>query len=206
MRIELVDVRYSVPGRALFSGLTHTFAAPEMIALMGPSGSGKSTLLGLISGQLAPDGGSIIAEDGGSPAAPAWIFQSTPLLAHRTALDNAMTAALMTDHDPIVARRRAAEALDRAGLGGLASTRASRLSGGERQRVAVARAITARSRLVLADEPTASLDPVSRERVVDALRGAAELGALTLVATHDEWVADRCDTKVRIEDGTLVGY
>ncbi|MDQ4502615.1 ATP-binding cassette domain-containing protein [Sinomonas sp. ASV322] len=206
MRVELVDVSYSVPGRALFTAVTHTFAAPATIALMGPSGSGKSTLLGLISRQLAPDQGTVRAEHDGSQVAPAWIFQSTPLLVHRTALDNAMTAALMTGHDPIVSRRRAAEALERVGLGGLASTHASRLSGGERQRVAVARAITARSRLVLADEPTASLDPVSRERVVDALRSAREFGALTLVATHDAWVADNCDARVMIEDGTLVGY
>lgn len=209
MRVELHDLTYSVPGRVLFSRLTHTFAGAITAAIMGPSGSGKSTLLGLVSGQLTPQSGRVhltpAAHASLKPLIPAWIFQSSPLLSHRTALDNAVTASLMAGHDPKDARQRAGEALHRLGLGDLAGTRVSRLSGGERQRVTVARAITARSSLILADEPTASLDSEARRKVVEALKHAAELGALALIATHDPWVAAQCGVRFRIEEGRLIG-
>jgi ABC-type lipoprotein export system ATPase subunit len=209
MRVEVHDVTYSVPGRQLFSRLTHTFAGTATVAIMGPSGSGKSTLLGLVSGQLTPQSGLVrICADGDGqlkPLIPAWIFQSSPLLSQRTALDNAMTASLMAGHDPEESRLRAREALHCLGLGELRAARVSGLSGGERQRVAVARAITARSSLILADEPTASLDPDARRKVIEALKHASELGALTLIATHDPWVAQQCDDRFWIEEGQLVG-
>jgi ABC-type lipoprotein export system ATPase subunit len=207
MRVEVHDVSYSVPGRPLFSRLTHTFAGTVTVAIMGPSGSGKSTLLGLVSGELTPQSGlvRICAAGEGPLLSPAWIFQSSPLLSQRTALDNAMTASLMAGHDPEESRLRAREALHRLGLGELKVARVSSLSGGERQRVAVARAITARSSLILADEPTASLDPEARRKVIEALKHASKLGALTLIATHDPWVAQQCDDRFWIEEGQLVG-
>ena len=89
------------------------------------------------------------------------------------------------------------------GLGPLAEQACFRLSGGERQRVAIARVLSTAPRMVLADEPTASLDALSRERVCDALRQVAQRG-LVLVATHDDYVASRCDLVYRIENGKAV--
>jgi ABC-type lipoprotein export system ATPase subunit len=96
-------------------------------------------------------------------------------------------------------------ALHQVGLANLANIPVSKLSGGERQRVAVARAIAAQSTLILADEPTASLDPQSREQVVLALKQASESGSLVLIATHDSWVAEQCDVSIRIHEGHLLG-
>lgn len=196
MRVDLHDLEYVVAGRRLFSEFSHSFAGPGSTAVMGPSGSGKSTLLGLISGILKPSAGRIgIDWDGAPPerSQPAWIFQSSSLLPHRSPVDNAMTAALMTGMEEGEAQNRAESTLEKVGLAHLARVKSARLSGGERQRVAVARAIVARSPLILADEPTASLDAVSRGKVVEALAEAAASGALVLVATHDAWVAEHCD-------------
>ena len=99
----------------------------------------------------------------------------------------------MTGMEEGEAQNRAESTLEKVGLAHLARVKSARLSGGERQRVAVARAIVARSPLILADEPTASLDAVSRGKVVEALAEAAASGALVLVATHDAWVAEHCD-------------
>jgi ABC-type lipoprotein export system ATPase subunit len=196
MQVDLSGLEYEVAGRRLFSDFSHTFIGPGSIAVMGPSGSGKSTLLGLIAGILTPDTGQIDIDWGGVPAErahPAWIFQSSSLLPHRNPVDNAMTAALMTGMPEREAQGRALDALKKVGLTHLALVKSARLSGGERQRVAVARAIVAESPLILADEPTASLDAGSRGKVVDALTEAASSGALVLVATHDLWVAERCE-------------
>jgi putative ABC transport system ATP-binding protein len=190
--------------------------AGEMVLLTGPSGSGKTTLLTLIGCLRALQHGSIVVlgqELLGAPEArrvalrrrTGWIFQLHNLLRALTALQNVKTGLV---GDPTIdtaeAERRARELLARVGLEREAVRRPDELSVGQRQRVAVARALAARPRLVLADEPTAALDRQSGRAVVDALRALAkENGAAVLLVTHDDRVFDVADRVLRMEEGRL---
>ena len=164
--------------------------------LLGPSGSGKTTLVHLLAGILTPSGGTVFWE--GQPVSR-WpeerrvrlrrrflglVFQHHYLLPELTALENAMLAGWILGRPDA---ERARSLLGRLGLAERAHLKPEALSGGERQRVAVARALYARPRLLLADEPTGSLDPANARAVLEALlRLAREEGAAVLLATHDE--------------------
>ena len=187
---------FSYPGLRLFSGLDLEVGEGEVRVLLGPSGSGKTTLVHLLAGILEPHGGTVYW---GEHPISRWpeerrvrlrrrflglVFQHHYLLPELSALENAMLPGwLLGRPDP--ARARAL--LDRLGLSGRARFKPEALSGGERQRVAVARALYARPRLLLADEPTGALDPSNARAVLDALLSLArEEGAAVLLATHDE--------------------
>jgi ABC-type lipoprotein export system ATPase subunit len=118
--------------------------------------------------------------------------------------ENVMIGPLSRGRSELRSRALATRALAELGLGGRLRTAAYRLSGGERQRVAVARALAAGAALVLADEPTASLDAVSKRSVISALERVSDYGALLIVATHDPDVAAACDRRFRLLDGTLL--
>jgi ABC-type lipoprotein export system ATPase subunit len=199
--IELRAVSVSFGSRAVLDGADLAVDRGEVVALMGPSGAGKSTLLSLASGDLLPDAGTVSTV---SRQDIAWILQSTPVFTHRTALDNVSVGALSRGCSRADAERIAMDVMGRLRVEHLASQKLYNLSGGERQRIAVARAICAQSSLVLADEPTASLDASSRELVVDSLLRAAEWGASVLIATHDPVVADRCHRTHSLDSGRLV--
>ena len=168
----------------------------EVRVLLGPSGSGKTTLVHLLAGILEPHGGTVYWGDHPISRWPeerrvrlrrrflGLVFQHHYLLPELSALENAMLPGwLLGRPDP--ARARAL--LDRLGLSGRARFKPEALSGGERQRVAVARALYARPRLLLADEPTGALDPGNARAVLEALLSLAqEEGAAVLLATHDE--------------------
>jgi ABC-type lipoprotein export system ATPase subunit len=201
MRVSVRGVSVSWSGRRVLNDVSAEFDGPARISIMGPSGAGKSTLLAVIAGQLRPDAGSVEVEHGERPE---WVVQSSPLLARRSALDNAMLGPLARGRSLQRSRAVAARVLDDLGLGSLVHRPAYELSGGERQRVAVARALAADARLVLADEPTASLDHAAKRSVIAALERASEYGALLFVATHDEQVAAACDRRLRLVEGRLV--
>lgn len=169
-----------------------TLQSRETCALMGPSGSGKSTLLGVISGLIPPTSGTLTISGLSNPIVQ-WVFQSSPMLDRRSVVDNVALSSIARGTDPWTARERALELLDSFALADHALRPAYTLSGGQRQRVAIARAINASPDVLLADEPTASLDGVSRDLVCDALDHAAMNGAVVVIATHDEYVAGRCD-------------
>ncbi|WKK71880.1 ATP-binding cassette domain-containing protein [Rathayibacter oskolensis] len=176
--------------------------AGETVALVGPSGAGKSTLLGIMAGDLRPTRGVLKTV----PAArSAWIIQSTPVLARRSALDNVALGPLSAGASRRAAEATAWEVMTALGVDHLARQIVHPLSGGERQRIAVARAMAAYSDLILADEPTAALDAVSRSLVIGSLMSAAGAGAAVVVATHDPVVAEACDRIIRIDAGRLVG-
>lgn len=170
----------------------------EVCALMGPSGAGKSTLLAVISGQLTPSAGKVVIDGAAEPHVQ-WVFQSSPMLDRRNLVDNVALASIARGDDPAYSRRRALELLQDFGLTEVAHRAAYTLSGGQRQRAAIARAIAADPDILLADEPTASLDAASRDFVCDALEHAAAGGALVVVATHDDYVAQRCTRIVTID-------
>lgn len=189
----------------------------EMVAIIGPSGSGKSTLLSLLGLLDAPDSGSIEINDieladlgvKGRTEYRAkqvgFIFQGFNLVPNLSAKENVMLA-LEFAHWPKVERSdRADQMLHMVGLGeDKASRRPSYLSGGEQQRVAIARAFAAQPSLILADEPTGSLDRKTGLKIVELLRAAAsQQNATVLVVTHDDRVAAQADRRFEIEDGIL---
>ncbi|WP_454173473.1 ATP-binding cassette domain-containing protein [Microbacterium maritypicum] len=182
--------------RWLFQGLDFAWEPPSFVSVTGPSGSGKTTLLGVISGSIQASAGGCIAEtdENRPPSSAGWIVQNSPLLVSRTALENVSLGPLFQRVPPSESLARAEQEMARLGIEHLAKVRAKKLSGGERQRVTVARALASRARLILADEPTSSLDAEAKVRVATALRTAADDGALVIMATHDKDVAAFADT------------
>jgi putative ABC transport system ATP-binding protein len=174
--------------------------AGESVALVGPSGCGKTTLLELLVGLRLPQRGEIrfrgaAAAMGSDAARRRWrlesvglVFQDLQLVESLDGLDNIVLAYLLEPRMGSLeeAKRRGADLADRLGVGGLLRRRIGRTSRGERQRLAVCRALVSEPPLVVADEPTASLDAASAEIVVEALLGhAGRPGAALIMATHD---------------------
>jgi putative ABC transport system ATP-binding protein len=190
--------------------------AGEMLALVGPSGSGKSTLLNLCGLIDRPDAGTIelrgtavhALDEGRSTLlrrdALGFVFQGFNLVPVMTAAENVELPLFLAGVSTAERRRRVAEALAQVGLGGHAAHRPDALSGGQRQRVAIARALVKRPALVIADEPTASLDSHSADQVLELLRERCHAqGAAFVIATHDDRLTRRCDRVVRLLDGRI---
>lgn len=202
MRVALTSVSVAFGDREVLSGVEAAFESPGSVALMGPSGSGKSTLLAVVAGLLRPDSGAVLHDP--PLARPAsWVVQSAPQLPGRTALDNVALGGLAAGLTEGAATRDALDTMARLDIAHLAEQKVSALSGGERQRVAVARAITSPTDLILADEPTASLDESSAQLVARALHQASELGKLVIVATHDARVAAHFERTLALRAGSL---
>jgi putative ABC transport system ATP-binding protein len=189
----------------------------EMVAIVGASGSGKSTLLALLGLLDAPDNGSIDLDgvelaslDGNGRTKyrshqVGFVFQQFNLIPNLSAKENVLLA-LEYSHWPKADRaRRADEMLDLVGLNDdKAQRRPARLSGGEQQRVAIARAFAAQPQLILADEPTGSLDKSTGQKIVELLRSAASTQRATvLVVTHDDKAARQADRRFEIDDGVM---
>ena len=186
----------------------------ETLAIVGSSGSGKSTLLALMAGLDTPTPGSVfllgqdlfaLDEDQRAQVRGqhmGFVFQSFQLLAHLTALENVMLPLELAGRpNP---RAQATEMLRRVGLGERLRHFPRVLSGGEQQRVALARAFVTRPPLLLADEPTGSLDPATGERIMDLmLELNAEQGTTLILVTHDPALAARCGRTLRLEAGRL---
>ncbi len=189
----------------------------EFVAIEGPSGSGKSTLLGLLAGIELPDDGNVtvLGHDLArlSPAERArlrqrrvgMIFQAFGLLASLSAGENVALPLALAGQPEADRRARAAAALEEVGLGGAIDARIDELSGGERQRVAVARALAIDPAIILADEPTGSLDEGQGRVVLDLLtRAVAQRGAALVLVTHDPGTAGRARRRYAMRDGRVV--
>jgi putative ABC transport system ATP-binding protein len=188
----------------------------ELLALTGPSGSGKSTVLNLCGLIDTPDSGDIVL--GGTPVngmnevqrtllrrdAMGFVFQSFNLVPVMTVAENVDYPLFIAGVGAAERRQRVAAQLEAVGLQDHAHHRPDALSGGQRQRVAIARALVKRPRLVIADEPTASLDSHTADQVLELMRerGHAE-GAAFVIATHDSRLTSRCDRIVALLDGRL---
>lgn len=188
----------------------------ELLALTGPSGSGKSTLLNLCGLIDTPDAGEIVL--GGTAVqgldeqartllrrdALGFVFQSFNLVPVMTVAENVDYPLFLAGVPAAERRDRVAQQLAAVGLQAHAHHRPDALSGGQRQRVAIARALVKRPRLVIADEPTASLDSHTADQVLDLMRarGQAE-GAAFVIATHDSRLTRRCDRVVALLDGRI---
>jgi putative ABC transport system ATP-binding protein len=200
----------------VLAGLDFSVSAGETVAVTGPSGSGKSTMLALMAGLERPTTGRVRrdgadATDWDEERLARWrrgrvgfVFQNFRLMPTLTALENASFPLEMLGEGPDAAAARAGELLEELGLGGRAAHRPDQLSGGEQQRVAIARAYAHRPALILADEPTGSLDRATAARVLDALLAVhAKSGAALVVVTHDPATAERLGRRVRLEAGRL---
>jgi ABC-type lipoprotein export system ATPase subunit len=201
MRLAAKAIALKVGSRELFDDLTFSVESGHSLAIVGPSGVGKSSLLSAIAGYSPLSKGSIEFEGLRGPPSIQWLMQSTPLLTNRSALDNVTITARLRGVDEQGATAQAIQVMESLGLRDRVYERVFGLSGGERQRVAIARTILARANIVLADEPTASLDPNSRDGVSRALRSIAESGAVVVVATHDVAVAGSCDQTINLVGG-----
>lgn len=188
----------------------------ELVALTGPSGSGKSTILniaGLIdsadAGTVRLRGRTIDARDEAAATtlrrdAIGFIFQGFNLVPVMTVADNVDYPLFLAGLAGAERRARVAAALDAVGLREHASHRPDALSGGQRQRVAIARALIKRPGLVIADEPTASLDSATAAQMLDLMRDLGHRdGAAFLIATHDERLTRRCDRVIALRDGVI---
>lgn len=204
--------------KEVLHGVSVDFYAGEIVIIMGPSGSGKSTLLKLIGAQLTLQEGQIrVGEhelNGASPLALmkirrdlGFIFQTHHLLNSISVLQNVELPLAFDDSATSqVAKARALETLKTVGIEAQALKKPSHLSGGQRQRVAIARALIRKPSIVLADEPTASLDQKSGREVVEIIRKMAkDLGVTVVLVTHDNRILDIADRIVSLVDGRLEG-
>jgi cell division transport system ATP-binding protein len=188
----------------------------ELVYLAGPSGAGKSTLLKMIAAMERPTSGKVLVngQDIGRLKRASipylrrnlgLILQQQKLLLDRSVLANVTLPLLVTGASRGEAEQRARAALAKVGLEHRAAAHPMELSGGEQQRVSIARAIVNRPQIILADEPTANLDRVAANKVIDALRAFNEVGVTCMISTHDEQVLDRAARVIRLEQGTLAG-
>lgn len=200
----------------VLEGLDLDLAPGEFVALSGPSGAGKSTLLALIGGLQRPQsgllmvGGLDLASLAAKPLAHyrrstvGFVFQHFGLLGALTARENVELALSLAGWPRTERRSRAAEVLESVGLADRAAHRPAALSGGERQRVAIARALAGRPRLLLADEPTGSLDDTAAETVLALLEALSlEHGCTLLLVTHQREVAARAGRRLFLDRGRV---
>jgi putative ABC transport system ATP-binding protein len=191
----------------------------EMLALTGPSGSGKSTILNLAGLIDRADAGRVVFQSREVGAlderaatllrrdAIGFIFQGFNLVPVMSVADNVDYPLFLAGVPEAERRGRVAAQLRAVGLEAHRDHRPDALSGGQRQRVAIARALVKRPRLVIADEPTASLDSHTAEQVLSLLRERCHAeGAACLIATHDARAVQRCDRQIALQDGRIVDH
>jgi ABC-type lipoprotein export system ATPase subunit len=220
--IELKNIRKRYPGADfdVLAGIDLTVEANEFVSIVGRSGSGKTTLLNLVGG-LDSDYAGVVEVDGrvlgdlGDAQLSQMrsryvghVFQAYYLLDHLSCEENVAVASLFArgegQRDRSWVRRRAAEVLEKVGLGEAGRRRPTTLSGGERQRVALARALFHRPALLLCDEPTGNLDTETGAEIVDLLRTLHRNDEVTVIAaTHDETIAAACGRVLRLRDGRI---
>ncbi|AIJ47669.1 putative ABC transporter ATP-binding protein YknY [Comamonas sp. PE63] len=192
-----------------------SFTAGETVAIVGASGSGKSTLLSILAGLDTPSHGTVrllgqdlfaLSEDDRAAVRAqkmGFVFQSFQLLGNLTALENVMLPLELAGQRD--ARARAAQMLERVGLGQRLNHYPRLMSGGEQQRVALARAFVVEPAVLLADEPTGSLDFATGQTIMELMFALnRERGTTLILVTHDREIAAQCERSITIEAGRAV--
>ena len=217
--IKLKNITKSFGSLQVLKGIDLDIAQGEIVSIVGPSGAGKTTLLQIIGTLDSADSGSVIINGTDistlSQKALArfrnqhigFVFQFHQLLPEFTALENVMIPALIAGRSQGEARKRAQELLAFMGLSDRATHKPAELSGGEKQRVAVARALMNKPAVVLADEPSGSLDSANKAELHALFfRLRDEMGQTFVIVTHDEELARTTDRTIQMKDGkTLPG-
>jgi lipoprotein-releasing system ATP-binding protein len=215
--IQLHDIRKSFGSLQVLKGIDLSINQGEIVSIVGPSGAGKTTLLQIIGTLDRADSGLVLF--GGVDVSHynekqlsafrnepiGFVFQFHQLLPEFSAVENVMMPALIKGDSMADARRRAMEMLDFLGLTDRASHKPSELSGGEKQRVAVARSLVNRPQVILADEPSGSLDTQNKAELHQLFFDLRkELGQTFIIVTHDEELAATTDRTIRLRDGLIV--
>lgn len=209
--LEARDVEFGYSTAApLLSGWSARFGGSTMTSLTGPSGRGKSTLLYILGLMLRPTAGHILlngeeVSDGGDRRRSitrahryGFVFQDAALDPTRTVLDNVVETSLYRKASRRDDEARAEELLRQFGVEAPLLRRPGQVSGGQAQRIALCRALLNRPDVILADEPTGNLDPITADLVVNALRQRADEGAAVIIVTHSPAVAAQCDMEIKL--------
>lgn len=215
--IQARDISKSFDRLEVLRGVDLDVRKGEILTIVGASGAGKTTLLQILGTLERPDSGSVSFQGtslftlGDKALARfrnrhiGFVFQFHQLLPEFTMLENVAMPALIGGERRSEAMRRAAELIDYLGLASRASHRPAQLSGGERQRAAVARALINNPGVILADEPSGSLDSANRQELYDLFfRLRDERSQTFVIVTHDETLASRSDRVIHIADGRIV--
>lgn len=218
----MIDVRglvhdYPVGETAIHAlrGVSFSVRAGELVAIMGPSGSGKSTLMHLIGCLDIPTSGSVhIAGEDVSRLSETelavvrnrrigFVFQRFNLIPRISILDNVTTPLLYAGVSLRTRKEKAAEALEKVGLGARLLHRSVQLSGGQQQRVAIARALVTNPIIILADEPTGNLDTATGKAILELFEEVNAAGTTVIIVTHDAEVSSVCRRIIHIRDGLI---
>lgn len=215
--IELEGITKSFGALQVLKGIDLSIGKAEVVSIVGPSGAGKTTLLQIMGTLDKPDAGRIVLNGteinklkSNQIAAfrnkeIGFVFQFHQLLPEFTAMENVMIPALIGGKSATVAQKDAMEMLDFLGLAERAKHKPSELSGGEKQRVAVARALINHPSVVLADEPSGSLDTKNKEELHKLFFDLRDrLGQTFVIVTHDEGLAAQTDRTIHIKDGRII--
>lgn len=215
--IKLEGITKSFGALQVLKGIDLSIGKAEVVSIVGPSGAGKTTLLQIMGTLDKPDAGRIVLNDtevnklkSNQIAAfrnkeIGFVFQFHQLLPEFTAIENVMIPALIGGKSATVAQKDAMEMLDFLGLADRAKHKPSELSGGEKQRVAVARALINHPSVVLADEPSGSLDTKNKEELHKFFFDLRDrLGQTFVIVTHDEGLAAQTDRTIHIKDGRII--
>lgn len=215
--VHLDSISKSFGSLQILNDISLSIRPSEITAIVGPSGAGKTTLLQIIGTLLKPDRGQLLI-DGVDPFALSaqrqahfrnrqigFVFQFHQLLPEFTATENVAIPAMIAGMSKKQAIQEAEQMLSQLGLADRLKHRPAQLSGGEKQRTAVARALINRPSLILADEPSGSLDTQRKEELIELfLELREQLGQTFLIVTHDANFAQRADRTVSLQDGRII--
>lgn len=218
IRLNTISRHYQVGSETVnaLKDFTIEIKSGDYLSVMGPSGSGKSTLLNQLGLLDTPNSGSYTIDDLETTQLDeaeraqlrnrkiGFVFQAYHLIDRLTALENVELPLTLIGTEPVERKARAAELLERLGLGRYIHQRPQQLSGGQRQRIAIARAVITHPEILLADEPTGNLDQASGAKVVELLEQLNSDGITLVIVTHDAELGARARKQVKMVDGQLL--